>query len=494
MFAALGIILSVLLVVAALKKAGASLIFMPIACVFFLCLALWRDDEYLVFQALIFAPVFIVATSSAVLLSRAERDSQRWPRYVAGWILIVLLACLLLAVAVALLSEIPALGIFLLIAFLCVVGFFAATFSFQLTARRTNAAYVLSTINSSMKQNLPLPMALDAAASGSRDARSVALQRIHKWLVQGYSLSDSIRRGYPKCPSRIIAMIDAAERIGQLPKAIMSLGKDLEAKSEQDRRIEPVGAFYPIVLFCIMSAIVWFLMVFVMPMLSEVITEMSNEARMPAQTRFLMGVFRYVVYDQGVFFTTLLLLIVLVVIPLSIRTRFRPRRPVKPYLLSRIGDWLKWRLPISHWFAQNYSLVQTIEMLKLSLGADRTVNDAISSTLDLDLNGCFKKRLKKWLGKVERGDNISEAARCAGLGAPLAWAFDEKVNQGNTLTILEALESFYRSNYSYRVNLARFILWPSTTLAMALMIGFVVYAIYSAPIEMIHRTAEMVYP
>ena len=139
-------------------------------------------------------------------------------------------------------------------------------------------------------------------------------------------------------------------------------------------------------------------------------------------------------------------------------------------------------------------MVQVVELLRLSLNADGTVNNAIANTLGLDVNNCFRKRLKKWLEKVEQGDNIATAARQTGLGSPLAWAFDEQVNQGNTLNVLETLESLYRSNYSYYANLVRFIMWPCVTLIMGAMVGFVVYAIFSPSIAIINTLANHVMP
>ena len=159
-----------------------------------------------------------------------------------------------------------------------------------------------------------------------------------------------------------------------------------------------------------------------------------------------------------------------------------------------MGDFVKWHLPVLHWFEKNYSMVQTVELLRLSLNAGCTVNNAIANTLDLDVNNSFRKRLQKWLTRVEAGDNIAAAAKKSGLGSTLAWAFDDKVNQGNTLFILETLESFYRSNYSYYVNLARFIIWPCVTVAMGVMVGFVVFAIFSPGVAIIHNLVELVYP
>jgi type II secretory pathway component PulF len=182
------------------------------------------------------------------------------------------------------------------------------------------------------------------------------------------------------------------------------------------------------------------------------------------------------------------------VLPVSIYVKFRPRRPDKPYLFSRMGDLVKWHLPIWHRFERDYSMVQIVELLRLSLNAGCTVNDAIRNTLGLDVNNCFRKRLRKWLNKVERGDNIAAAARKSKLGSPIAWAFDEKVNQGNTISILETLESFYRSNYSYSVNLARFILWPCVVLIMGVTVGFIVVAIFSPGISIITQLANQVNP
>jgi type II secretory pathway component PulF len=159
-----------------------------------------------------------------------------------------------------------------------------------------------------------------------------------------------------------------------------------------------------------------------------------------------------------------------------------------------MGDFMKWHLPVLHNFEKNYSLVQIVELLRLSLNAGCAVNEAIENTLGLDVNNCFKKRLRRCLKRVERGDNIAAAIRESRLGSPLAWAFDEKVNQGNTPAILETLESFYRTNYSYCVNLARFILWPCIILFTGAIVGFVIYAIFSPSILIIDSLTGHVIP
>ncbi|MGB2866588.1 MAG: type II secretion system F family protein [Sedimentisphaerales bacterium] len=436
----------------------------------------------------VIAPAIFVATIIAVLMSKREPDSEQWPQVIAKWILILFVFLLL---SVTLGVAFGPLGVSGIVFFALLIG---SIIAYGLTSRLATDTYVMSTIGSIMRQNLPLSMALESAAGGRADNRSRILLRIKKWLVQGYSLSESIKRGYPKCPGYAVAMIAAAERINQLPLAIQAIETDMLVRADERRKIRPVHPLYPVILMVFMFFILSGLMAFVIPSFKTALQEMIGEATLPAATRFLMGITNFVAYEYAWIIWPPLIFLIIVIIPISIYIKFRPRRPHKPYLLSRMGDFIKWRLPVLHNFEKNYSLVQVVEVLRLSLNAGCAVNDAITNTLDLDVNNRFRKRLKRWLKKVERGDNIATAIRKSKLGSPLAWAFDEKVNQGNTLTILETLESFYRSNYSYSVNLARFIMWPCLILIMGAIVGFVVYAVFSPGILIIESLSGKVLP
>jgi type II secretory pathway component PulF len=484
MFTIIAILILVLCVILAFKRPGIALVILPVVCLLVGYVAVLRDSH----ENILFVPVIFVVTLVAVLLTRREPDSEEWPQRCAKWMLIFLAFLLLFVTVGFVFSTLSIVG---LIFFFLFVG---SIIAYGLTSRHATAAYVISTIGSSMRQNLPLPMALESAASGRTDHRSRILRRIQQWLVQGYSLSESIKRGYPKCPGYVVAMMAAAERIDQLPLAIKSIEADIVTKADESRKIRPVHAFYPVILIAFMFFIVFGLAWTVIPQFQTVLTEMNELAQFPASTRFLIWITSFITDDYGWLIAFLFALVVLVVVPASIRIKFRPRRPENPYLTSRIVDFIKWHSPVLHWFEKNYSMVQVVEFLRLSLNADGTVNNAIANTLDLDVNNCFRKRLKKWLEKVEQGDNIATAARQTGLGSPLAWAFDEQVNQSNTLNVLETLESLYRSNYSYYANLVRFIMWPCVTLIMGAMVGFVIYAIFSPLVTIIHRIADLVIP
>jgi type IV pilus assembly protein PilC len=491
MLIVIAILLLALFIFLSLKKPGVALIASAIASILMAAAALEKSPG-----AMVIAPVIFLTTLIVVLMTRREPDSQQWPQMAAKYILIGIVVALFFMTSVVVFSVfgpsvLPFISFLILIIFIAFIG---SLISYGLTSRLATAAYVISTIGSSMRQNLPLSMALESAASGRSDNRARTLQAIKKWLVQGYSLSESIKRGYPNCPGYAVAMITAAERIDQLPLAVKAIEADMVARADETKKIKPVHPFYPIILIVFMFFIVLGLMWKVLPEFYSILIEITDEAALPAPTRLLIRFTNFITDEYGWLIALALALIVLAAVAVSIIVRFRPRRPFRPHLLSRIGDFIKWHLPVLHWFEKNYSMVQVVELLRLSLNAGSTVNDAIANTLNLDVNNRFKKRLQRWLAKVEAGDNIAAAAGESRLGSCLVWAFDDQVNQGNTLAILETLESFYRSNYNYRVNLARFIMWPCVTLVMGVMVGFIVYAVYSPMVTFIDRFANFVIP
>ena len=234
------------------------------------------------------------------------------------------------------------------------------------------------------------------------------------------------------------------------------------------------------------------LMLFVVPQFATTLAEMTDGGKLPAITRFVMNIPNYIFFNYNFVFLIIFGILLLVIFPMSIYVKFRPRNPEKSYFVSKIGDRFKWYLPIFHWFEKNYSMVQIIEMLRLSLNAGCPVNNAIANTTNLDVNYCFKKRLRKWHKQVESGFNISKSAEQSKLGSALAWAFDEKVNQGNTMQILEALESFYRKNYSYCVNLARFIIWPCIIILLGALVSMIILAIFLPMIEILNSLVQAI--
>ncbi len=463
----------------------------PFVAVGFAFAAVTLEDE----PTVLLAPVLFVVAMVSVIVSGYTSDSREWYHRGAllGLIWFVLVLVLEAGAVVAGFHDTDA-GVILPVLFILgMVAIALASVCYGLVSRWTVAMTVFSTIGASMRQNLPLPMALDCAATGRSDATARVLRRIETWMVKGYPLSEAISRGYSRCPSRALALLAAGERIDQLPAAVRAVEADMKSRAAERLKLRPVHPAYPVIMLIILFLFTMGLLQFVVPTFKAVLEEVvEGTAKLPVSTRVLIHIMEPVTSGDGLL---VLLLMAIVAIPLVwIHGGWRRRRPERPYLLSRLGDSLRWRLPILHWFENNRAMVQVVEVLAMSLNAGCPVNDAIRSTLKLDVNLCFRKRLARWLQLVEQGEPIGDSARRCGLSNALAWAFDGGAETGNTPAVLEMLQVYYRSNYSYCVNLARFILWPIGIIMLGASVGFVVFSIFSVLVATLSQIAANVYP
>ena len=353
---------------------------------------------------------------------------------------------------------------------------------------------IISTIGTSMRQSLPLPTALTAAAHGQKKKVSRVFNNIAHWLTQGCPLSEALRRGYPKCPSNILASITAAEKVDQLPKAIESLQADI-AEKMGPKNIEKSDTFiYPITVLTIAFFIMMGLAIFIIPTFSEVLSDMSEgQARLHAATQSLLDFSNLIMNNQGIN-AALIFLLGLCVIFFIMYTRFRRRDPEKPRLLSRLGDRIKWLTPVLHWFEVTFGNLSLVQSLRVGLTAGYPVNTILRNTLGLDVNVCYQNRIKKWLNRIETGDDIAQSARDCGLDKKLAWAFDDKINKGNTPQILEGLEELYRCQYNYRKNVLVAASEPLMILCLGTAVGYVVYAMFMGVFSTITVTLQYTIP
>jgi type II secretory pathway component PulF len=218
---------------------------------------------------------------------------------------------------------------------------------------------------------------------------------------------------------------------------------------------------------------------------------------LPKATQILTDIADFTLSGNGLVAFLIVLIILLINIGLPwIRGIYRkiPRKINNPPFIIRVGDFIKWHMPVFHWFEFNYSIMRVTGLIRIAINAGCPVNDAIKRAEDLDLNNCFRKRLTRWVTRVEQGQNISAAARDTGMGNSIAWAFDDKINAGNTPEILEMLEVFYRTSYNFKANLLRAIGLPCVILLLSVMVGFIVYAMYAPLVTIITFLTETAMP
>ncbi len=408
-----------------------------------------------------------------------------WYKTVTSVILTMFMYLLILAVFVA---------VFQLFSIILFIVFLAAVYQFTQAKKFGLAMDIIATIGASIRQSLPLPTALTAAAHGQKKKAARVFNNIAHWLIQGRPLSEALRLGYPKCPSDILASITAGEKMDQLPKAIESLQADLSEKVNGCSIVRPVNPLYPCVVLVIAFTVVMGLTIFIVPTFADVLGDMSDgQASLPAITQTLLDFSNWMTARNGVN-ALLVFSLFLLVIVFVMHIRFRRRTPEEPRFLSRLGDRIKWFTPVLGWFEKTSGNHNLVRALRIGLIAGYPVNTILRNVLGLDVNACYLGCIKNWLNKIESGDNIAQSARSCGLDKTLAWAFDDTINKGNTPQILEGLEDVYRSKYNYRKNVLASASWPLIILGMGLIVGYVVCAMFMGTFSILTVTMQHVIP
>ena len=455
------------------KKPGWGLALMVFAIAGIVFLGVMTEDPWILIIAAFLFPVTIGLVRCSPSGSPLETP---WHQSVASAVIMVFQYILLLAI----LSF-----VFNVFGPLLFVLFIVAVVRYKQTHKYSLALDIVSAIGMSMRQSLPLPMALTTAANGQKRKESKIFLAIADWLTKGYSLSESLRRGYRKCPPELLASITAAEKMDQLPAAIKTLELDISEKVMDYKRVRPVHPWYPLLVAFVAFFMIMGLAVFIVPTFAEVLSDLSDgKAGLPWMTQTLLTGSGWIRGRNGLNF---LLIMVFPLIPILLLSQPRRRRHgVKgPSPLSRLSDWLKWHLPILHGFERSYSQLQLIETLKIGLRAGYPVNTTLGNALGLDMNLCYRKRIRHWLDAVEQGGNISDTARQYGIGGMLAWALDDSLNKGNAPLIFESMEEVYRSRYNYRLNMVNSILCPLMVIALGCGVGFVVTAMFLPMVKII---------
>lgn len=476
-------------IILAWKKPGIALVLLlPVATGMFFSGLVCFEGEIVEEGLIIYLlPILLLPISICIIYWGPSSSGLETPWYkaVTGVILTIVKYLVILALFVAVFQFFSPI-IFML--------FLVASYQFSQAQKFGLAMDIICTIGTSIRQSLPLPMALTTAAYGQKKKESRIFNNIAYWLTQGWPLSEAMRRGYPKCPSNILGAITTAEKMDQLPKAIESLQADLSEKVNDYKNTKPVHPWYPFVVLTVLFTIMIGLSMFIVPTLAEVLWDISEgQAYLPATTQSLLNFSSWITGRHGLN-ATIILLGALCITLFIMYIRFRRRTPEKPRFLSRIGDRIKWYLPVFHWFEKTFGNLYLIQSLRTGLIAGYPINIILRNALGLDVNVCYQKRLETWLEKIEAGDNIAQSARACGLDKTLAWAMDEKVNKGNAPQILEGLEEVYRNKYNYRRNVLSAASWPLVVLFLGLCVGYVVLAMFLGVFSTITVTLQYTVP
>jgi general secretion pathway protein F len=288
-------------------------------------------------------------------------------------------------------------------------------------------------------------------------------------LYQGQTFSSALEQLPSVFPMLFVATIRASEKTGDLPE---SLNRYIAYEEQVDTLKKKIisASIYPILLMAVGSAVILFLLGFVVPKFSHIYEGTGGELPFLSQVLLAWGAFLDC-HGQAMLIATCL------TVGSLVAALYQP--PVRKKLAQ-----LLWKIPALGKRLRTYQLARFYRTLGMLLKGGTPIIPALQSVSGL-LDNALQNSMKQASLAINQGQPISQAMSQAGLTTLVAFrmlAVGER--GGNIGDMMERVAGFYDEE------LARWIDWftklfePILMLFIGLVIGVVVLLLYMPIFEL----------
>jgi type IV pilus assembly protein PilC len=291
----------------------------------------------------------------------------------------------------------------------------------------------------------------------------------------GSTLSEAMAK-YPKTFDRLfVNMVAAGEAGGVLDLILARLADFMEKAARLKSRVK--GAMiYPAVVMCAAFGIVMGLMVFVIPKFTEVLTEMTNGAKLNALTAGLMTVSSWIAYQYG--------WAVLIGTPFALMFLLKFLRKFRPCRL--VLDTINIRLPVVGKIVSKTAIARWTRTLGTLIGAGVPILEAINITRETAGNEVYANMLGKVHYGIRQGDTfanpLKQSKTVDGIVTNMVEVGEET---GDLDKMLIKVADNYDEDVDVLVGSLMSLLEPVMIIVLGSIVGTIVLAIFLPMIQII---------
>lgn len=342
-------------------------------------------------------------------------------------------------------------------------GLLGATGGARLSGRR------FLTLNQEMvvliRAGLPILQVLDTLVERMEAGRLLeVLREIRSDVKGGGALSDAFGRFPAMFPQLYVASLRAGEQSGDLPVTLaryIAYQKRAEAIKAKVRS----ATFYPALLAIAVVAVLAFLLLYVIPNVTQVYVDAGAE--LPLLTRLVIGVSNGLV-------TTLPGWLPLLIIGVVILRRLA-QTDRGGYLVDR---W-KLRLPFFGALFSEYALSAFCRTLSTTLASGITIVQSMQMARGVLNNRLLEDRMAMAVRKIQEGTRIADALEQTGTFPVLALRMiGVGESSGSLGDMLTDVADYYESEVERRLERLATLIEPLMMLVMGVLVGGIVVAMY----------------
>lgn len=291
----------------------------------------------------------------------------------------------------------------------------------------------------------------------------MAISEIADDIDEGSRLSDALAKKDKIFSSFYVSVVRAGETSGKLDEVLNYLADELEKEYDMTSKIK--GAMiYPAFVVTMMIGAGIFMMIFVVPKLTDVIAESGGE--LPMATKILIGVSDILI---GYWWA-----LIIAVIGLVVLYGYLNKNPeTKRYL-----DILKLKLPIFGKLIQRIHLVRFTRSMQTLIVGGVNISKSLAIAEDVIDNSVYKDLIKQTKKEIEDGNSISTAFLASEAVPTMVsqmMSIGEKT--GKLDLVLEKITDFYTREIDNIVANLMTLMEPLIMVSMGVAVGIMVAAI-----------------
>ena len=322
-----------------------------------------------------------------------------------------------------------------------------------------------------IRAGLPILQVLDALVERMEAGRLLeVLREIRADVKGGGALSDAFGRFPAMFPQLYVASLRAGEQSGDLPVTLaryIAYQKRAEAIKAKVRG----ATFYPALLSIAVVAVMAFLLLYVIPNVTQVYTDASVE--LPLLTRLVIGISNGLVVSLPVWLPLLIIGVVAL------------RRLAQTDRGSYLVDRWKLRLPFFGALFSEYALSAFCRTLSTTLASGITVVQSMQMARGVLNNRLLEERMAVAVRKIQEGTKISEALEQTGTFPILALRMiGVGESSGSLGDMLTDVADYYESEVERRLERLATLIEPLMMVIMGVLVGGIVVAMYMPIFQM----------
>ncbi len=290
----------------------------------------------------------------------------------------------------------------------------------------------------------------------------------------GKTLSDAMR-DYPAVFDRIFsALVRAGEQSGEITQVFFNIGENLKWQDETAAQTKKL-LIYPVVVGSVVIAVVFFLMIYLVPELLTFVKTMGQE--LPAHTKALIVVSNVFVNYWYLILSLPVLLYIAIMVGIRVSPSFRYN-----------VDALKLKTPIIGPILKKIILTRLTSFFAMMYASGITIIECIRTGEQIVGNKVIEEAMRQVGQLIAEGETLSRSFEKARLFPPLVLRM---IRVGENTGALEGallnISYFYTRDIKESIEKVQTMIEPAMTVVLGTIIGWVMFSVLGPIYDLISK-------